>query len=165
MSTFDPDLFLQQTVDEPLATEFTLVPTGEYMAAIDDFDKDAIEQIDFEYKKGPRAGQPGTMTKLTLPFVIDDAKVKAELAREKVVISKQVILDLDDNGQLAHGKNKNIELGRIRDALGQNDDDTWSIAKLRGAGPLIIRVSHIEFERKDGTKGKRAEVDRVARIK
>ena len=164
-SVFDADSFLQQTVDEPFTTEFVMVPPGEYLAAIDDFDRDALQQVDFEYKKGPKAGQPGTMTKLTIPFIINDDKVKQELERDKVVVSKQVILDLDDNGQLASGKNKNIELGRLRDALGQNDDDTWSIAKLRGAGPLMVRVTHIEYDRRDGTKGKRAEIDRIARVR
>jgi hypothetical protein len=165
MSEFDPDLFLQQTVDKPLETEFTLVPTGEYLAAIDDFDKDAMEQIDFTYKKGDRAGQPGTMYKLTLPFVINDDKVKQELDRDKVTISKQLILDLDDNGKLSEGKNKNVELGRIRDAVGQNDGSPWSIAQLRGAGPLMVRVTHVEFERRDGSRGKRAEIDRVAKVR
>src|SRR5215510_1343217 len=149
MADFNADDFLSQTVDKPLETEFTLVPPGEYQASIDDFDKDALEQIDFEYKRGPKAGQPGTMTKLTLPFVIDDANLKAELERDKVMISRQLILDLDEHGKLAEGKNKNVELGRIRDAVGQNDGSPWSIAQLRGAGPVMIRVTHVEFERKD----------------
>lgn len=162
---FDPDRFLQQNVDGPLETEFTLVPAGEYLAAIDDFDKDAIEEIKFDYKKGPRAGQPGVMYKLTLPFIVNDDAVKAELDRDKVIVNRQLILDLDENGKLAEGKNKNIELGRIRDAVGQNDGSPWTIANLRGAGPLMIRVTHVEFERKDGSRGKRAEIDRVARVR
>jgi hypothetical protein len=165
MSDFDANAFMQQHVDGPLATEFTLVPPGEYLASIDDFEPDAVEQIDFEYKRGPRAGQPGTMTKLTLPFVINDEKLKAEMERDKVVITKQMILDIEDNGSLAKGKNKNVDLGRIRDALGQNEDDTWSILKLRGAGPVMVRVVHVDFERRDGSKGKRAEIDRVVKIR
>jgi hypothetical protein len=160
---FDPDTFLQQSVDGPLATDFTLVPIGEYMASIDDFDRDAIETIEFEYKKGARAGQPGKMYKFNCPIVINDDKVKAELGREKVVVTKQIILDIDeDTGKLATGVNRNVDLGRIRDAVGQND--SAPIASLRGAGPFIARVTHVDFTRKDGSKGKRAEVDRVARI-
>jgi hypothetical protein len=165
MSDFDPETFLQQTVDHPLETEFVLIPPGEYVATIDDFDKDAVEQINFTYKSGARAGQPGIMTKLTLPFVIDDDGVKKQLGREKVVVTRQFILDLDDNGHLADGKNKNVELGRLRDAVGQNDGSPWTIANLRGVGPLMVRVIHREFERSDGSSGKRAEIDRVARIR
>lgn len=164
MPTFDPSLFMQQTVDAPMETEYTLVPEGEYKAMIDDFNEDAVEQFEFEYKRGPKAGQNGSMMKLTLPFVIDDDKVKAELARDKVTVTKQLILDLDTNGGLDRGKNRNIDLGRIRDAVGQNAGGPWNISNLRGAGPLVVKVVHREFDYKDGRKGKRAEVDRVARI-
>jgi hypothetical protein len=164
MSDFDPETFMQQTVDAPLETEFTLIPTGEYIATIDDFTSDAFEKIDFEYKKGSRAGQPGTMTKFNCPFVIQDDAVKAELARDKVTMYKQLILDVADDGGLDFGKNKNIDLGRIRAAVGQNDPGPWSIANLRGAGPVMVKVVHVDFERKDKSKGKRAEIERVVRI-
>lgn len=164
MPMFDPDTFMQQVVDHPLETEFVLVPQGEYTATIDDFTSEAFEQIHFDYKKGARAGTPGTMTKFTCPFVIQDEAVKSELGRDKVVINRQIILDLDDKGDLDWGKNKNIDLGRIRAAVGQNDPGPWSISRLRGAGPVMIKVTHIDYERKDKTKGKRAEVERVVRI-
>lgn len=164
MPMFDPDTFMQQTIDAPLETEYVMVPPGEYVATIDDFSSDAFEQISFDYKKGPRAGTPGVMTKLTLPFVIQDETVKTEMQRDKVVVTKQLILDLDDSGGLDFGKNKNVELGRIRSAVGQNDGQPWSIAKLRGAGPVMVKIVHTAFDRRDGTKGKRTEVDRVVRI-
>jgi hypothetical protein len=162
--SFDPDTFMQQTVDAPLATEYVLAPQGEYLASIDDFESDAIEQIHFDYKKGPRAGTPGTMTKLTLPFIINDDTVKASLGRDKVVVSKQLILDIDEKGDLDYATGRNVELGRIRDAVGQNGNGPWSISQLRGAGPVMVKVVHIEFERRDGTKGKRAEIERVVRV-
>jgi hypothetical protein len=164
MTDFDPDTFMSQQVDLPLATEFTLVPIGEYLSAIDDFDKDALEAIDFTYKRGQLAGTPGKMFKLTLPFVINDEKVKQELGRDKVTVTKQLILDIDEKGRLAEGVNRNVELGRIRDAVGQNGDGPWSISQLRGAGPVMVKVGHVEFERRDGTKGKRAEIEKVVRI-
>jgi hypothetical protein len=163
--SFDPEQFMRQVVDAPLETEFTMVPQGEYLAAIDDFDRDAIEPIDFTYKRGPNAGSPGRMFKLTLPFIINDEAVKRELGRDKVVVTKQIILDVDDKDGLAVGTNKNIELGRIRDAVGQNKNGApWSILDLRGAGPVMVKVAHIEFDRKDGSKGKRAEIERVVRV-
>lgn len=162
--TFDPEAFMRQHVDAPLETEFTSVPQGEYLASIDDFDSSAIESIDFTYKRGPNAGSPGKMLKLTLPFVIDDAAVKQALGRDKVVVTKQVILDTDDNGSLAIGTNRNVELGRIREAVGQNGNGPWSIMNLRGAGPVMVKIAHVEFDRRDGSKGKRTEVERVVRV-
>lgn len=160
---FDPNTFLQQNVDGPLATEFTMVAQGEYLASIDDFDADAVEVIDFTYKRGPNSGQPGKMYKLNLPFIINDENVKKSLGRDKVVVTKQLILDLDEKGKLAVGTNKNIELGRIRDAVGQNGDG-FNLYSLRGAGPVMVRVAHVTFPRTDGTKGQRAEVERVVRV-
>ena len=164
MALFNPEEFMQQTVDKPLETEFKLCPAGEYEAAIDDFTAEAIESIDFEYKRGPKAGQPGQMVKFSCPFVINNEGVKAELNREKVVVTKQVILDMDENGQLDWGTNKNIELGRIRQAVGQNVEGPWSIGKLRGAGPVMVKVTHRDYTTKDGRKGTQADIDRVVPI-
>lgn len=161
---FDANTFMSNTMDKPLETEYTMVPIGEYQATIDDFDSTAFEVIEFEYKSGEKKGTPGKMTKVTLPFVIQDDRVKNELQRDKVIVAKQLILDLADDGMtLATGPNKNIELGRIRAAAGQ-DKGPWSIANLRGAGPLMVKVAHVEYSRKDGSKGKRAEIERVTRI-
>lgn len=164
MAMFDPETFLNQTIDQPLETEFLTVPDGEYTATIDDFTSEAIEQIHFEYKNGPRAGTPGTMTKFSIPFVIQDDAVKAELGRDKIVVYKQVILDVGDDGGLDWGKNKNIDLGRIRAAVGQNDPGPWSPGNLRGAGPVMVKVGRVPFKRKDGSKGERVEIERVVRI-
>lgn len=165
-STFDPDLFMQTTVDKPMATEYLLCPPGEYQAVIDDFDKTAFGQIDFEYKRGPRAGQPGQMTKFDVPFVINDDTVKAAMGgRDKVVVSSQLILDIAADGNLDFGPDKNVRLGRIREAVGQNTEGPWSPSQLRGAGPVMVKIEHIEYTRKDGTKGKRAEVTRVVPIR
>jgi hypothetical protein len=161
---FDPETFMSQIIDQPLETEFLMVPQGEYTATIDDFTSEAFEQIHFEYKKGPRAGTPGVMTKFTLPFVIQDDAVKTELGRDKLVVYKQLILDVGDDGGLDWGKNKNIDLGRIRAAVGQNDPGPWSIGNLRGAGPVMVKVVHVPFERKDKSRGERVEIERVVRI-
>ena len=161
---FDANEFMQSQMDKPLETEYTLVPIGEYAATIDDFTQEAIEKVDFTYKSGERAGTPGTMIKFTIPFSIQDDRVKRELQRDKVIIAKQLILDFEDDGKtLSTGPNKNIELGRIRAAVGQ-EKGPWSPAMLRGAGPLMVKTTHVEYQRKDGSKGKRAEIERVTRI-
>ena len=84
MVNFDAETFMQQTVDAPLETEYLLCPEGEYQAIIGDFTFEALEQIDFIYKKGQRAGMPGSMTKFNIPFSIQDDKVKLELGRDTV---------------------------------------------------------------------------------
>lgn len=164
MPMFDPETFMNQVIDQPLETEFQSVDPGEYVATIDDFTSEAFEQIHFEYKKGARAGTPGVMTKLTLPFVIQDDAVKQTLGLDKVVVNKQIILDVQDNGDLDWGTNKNLDLGRIRAAVGQNDPGPWSISNLRGAGPVMVKITRVAFERKDKSRGERTEIERVVRM-
>ena len=163
--TFDPDAFLNQTVDQPLAIERTLVPEGEYQFMVDDFDSSAFEVIEFEYRKGPKAGQPGSMTKYNIPCICMSEDVKKSLDMDKVVVYYQGLLDFNDDGTLAWGKNKNVDLGRLRHALKQNNEgQVWKPSMLRGAGPFMGKVTHRPFQRKDGTKTVIAEISRLAPI-
>lgn len=165
MTTFDPDTFMNQTIDQPLADEYVLCPEGEYPAMIDDFDTKVFRTNEFTYKKGPNAGLPGEMTTLNLPWVIQDPKAQAALNRDRVVVPQPIILDFDENGMLDWGVNKNVNLGRVRSAVGQNQPGPWSISKLRAQGPCMVRVIHREITRKDNSKMKVAEVDRVVPIR
>lgn len=164
MGTFDPDEFMSATIDQPLEVERTLCPEGEYKARIDDFTRDAFETFEFEYKRGPNAGQQGSMTKFSCPIVIDDDKVKADMGVDKVLVFYQCTLDFDDKGQLAWGKNRNIDLGKLRNAAGQNQPGPWSPSMLRGAGPFMVKVAHRTGKRKDGSPFKVAEIARLAPI-
>lgn len=162
-STFDAAAFMQSTVDSPMATEYEICPEGMYPAMIADFDEKAVERVDgFVYKKGPNAGQPGSMVKLNLPFSIQDETVKAQMERQTVYADWQIILDVNELGQLDFGKGKNVKLGQVRAAVGQNNPGPWNMFNLRGAGPLMVQVAHEEYERKDKSKGKAARVVRVA---
>lgn len=162
--TFDPDTFMQQTVDQPLDTEYFKCPEGEYPAMIGEITSQNFETFDFTYRNGPQAGQPGSMTKLNIPFVINDDKLKAATGRDQIIVNKQIILDLKD-GALDFGKNRNVELGRVRQAVGQNNPGPWTFANLSGAGPVMVRVEHRTFKRKDGTQGENAEVTGVVALR
>lgn len=163
--SFDPDKFMQTTVDQPFETERTLCPAGEYKMVVDDFTSEAFEAIEFEYKKGERAGTKGVMHKFNCPFVILDDKVAADLDQEKVIVYKTINLDLDDDGNLVWGKNKNIALGQLRNAVGQNGPGPWAPSQLRGSKTFIGKVEHRTGKRKDGTPFTRAEVTTVAPIR
>lgn len=162
----DPELFMNATVDAPLPTERTLCPPGEYEMYIDDFTKDAFETFEFEYKRGPKAGTPGSMTKFNCPIIVADESVKKTLDMDRVIVFRSMTLEFeDDDITLKKGKNVNIELGQLRHAVGQNHDGPWALSQLRGAGPFKGRVEHREGKRKDGSQFKVAEVTRVAPIR
>lgn len=163
--SFDPNLFMQQTIEQPLETERTLVPPAEYQMMVDDFESSAIEEISFEYKKGAQAGQPGTMHVFNCPCVIQSDTLKAELGVEKVIVYKRINLDIGPDGNLEWGKNKNIDLGQLRAAVNQNGSGPWSIGMLRGAGPFMGRVDKKTGKRKDGSDFESREVGRVAPLR
>ena len=162
---FDPDTFMNQTVDQPLSVERTLVPEGEYKGRIGDFTSDAFTTFNFTYKRGPAAGQEGSMHKFNCPIVIDDDKVRAALQMENVMIYQSCTLDFDDQGGLLFGPNKNIDLGKLRHATGQNNPGPWKISDLRGAGPFMVKVQHRTGKRNDGSEFKIAEPVRFAPIR
>jgi hypothetical protein len=165
MPDFNPDDFMSQTVDQPLDIERTMVPEGEYKARIDDFTSDAFETFKFEYKRGPNAGQEGQMHKFNCPLVIDDAALQAKMQMDKIRVYHTCTLDFDDQGQLMFGPNRNIDLGKLRNAVGQNNPGPWSIGMLRGAGPFMVKVQHRRGKRKDGTDFTIAEPIRFAPIR
>jgi hypothetical protein len=165
--SFDAAAFMGTTMDRQLETEVKLVPTGEYEAMIGNFDESAFQAYEFEYKKGDRAGQPGEMVNFSIPFVIQDTRAAEAVGRLDGIcqVYKRVVLDFDANGQLDTGVNRNVELGQVRDAVGQNNPGPWNVGELRGAGPCRIKVEHRTGKRKDGSPFKTAEVTRVVAIR
>lgn len=160
--TFDAASFMQATIDQPMETEYQLCPEGTFQAMIGDFDEKAVERIEFTYKQGPKAGQPGSMVKFNLPFSIQDPAVLAQMGRETVQVEYQLILDTNELGQLDWGKDRNVKLGQVRAAVNQNNAGPWNVFQLRGAGPCLVKVTHEEYKRRDGSEGKAARVNRVA---
>lgn len=164
-TTFDAGAFMQSTIDQPMETEYQLAPETTCQAMIDDFDETAIERIEFTYgEKSKKAGQRGSMVKFNCPFSIQDAAILAQMGREKVNVEWQLILDVNELGQLDWGKDRNVKLGQLREAVNQNQPGPWTISNLKGAGPLMIKIVHETFKRKDGSEGKAARVSRVARL-
>lgn len=156
---FDPSSFLNQTVDRPMDTVVQQVPEGEYRAMIDDFDENAFDS--FEGKKEKTQGR--TFVTFKPGFVIQDEAVAAELGREKVVVYHQgIFLDFAPDGSLDFSKGKNVDLGRLRDAAGQNVPGPWTFNNLKGAGPVMVKVVH-QPDRHDPEK-KYARVTKVTKI-
>lgn len=137
-TTFDADAFMNTAVDAPMATAMSGVPEGEYVAMVGDFDSSAFKSISYTDKK---SGQQVNRQVLEIPFVIDDANLKAQLGREQVTHRESYWLDFDANGKLDTGPDKNVNLGKLRDALGQNvAGQSWAPAMLRNMGPLKIVI-------------------------
>lgn len=135
-SSFNADVFMNTTIDEPMATSLASVPDGEYVAMTGDFDSSAFKTIKYKDKDGNDV----TRQVLEVPFLIDDAALKAQLGREQVSHRETYWLDFTADGRLDTGPNKNVGLGRLRDVLGQNGNGPWSPSMLRNMGPLRIKI-------------------------
>lgn len=161
MSNFDPDAFMQQTIDGPLETEYKLVPAGEYQNVfIDDFDSKSLQLME---GTSVSTGKDYSFLKFSLPFKIsNDPRVLAEIGRDTTTAYKEMNLDRDENGSIATGPNKNVELGRVYDAAGLNVGQR-NLASLRGTGPFVITIVHESGKRKDGSEWKQARVGKVTR--
>lgn len=163
MSTFDPEAFLNDTVDAPLSTTITPVPVGEYVGTIEIKDmKNLVSRIKYE-----KDGAERELYILNVPWVLQGEnaeRVKAQLERERLVVEQRIILDIDEmTGKLDTGKEKNVGLGRLREALGQNGPGAWSFSQLQGQGPCVLSVKH-EMDKKD-PEIKYARVTKVAPLR
>lgn len=162
---FNPDEFMQQTVDAPMETKYQLAPEGTFEAQIGEFNSTAFQKIDFEYKKGPKVGEQGSMTKFECPFVTQDPKVLAAMeGRESVTLFMQMIIDRTPEGAIDYGKDKNVRLGKLRAAVNQNAAGAWNFPMLMNSGKLLIKVKHEEYE-SGGEKKKAARVVDVAPLR
>ncbi len=141
--SFDPDTFMSQTVDAPQGdTTIKQVPPGEYLAMIDSID--SAKHFGHGTVNKPESKNHGNTWAVFRPsFILQDAAVQAEMEREKVTVGhKGMFLDLDGNGNIDFGKGKNVDLNRLREAVGQNKAGPWGFANLSGAGPVMVKVTH-----------------------
>lgn len=135
MSTFNPDTFLNTEVKGPMETKFTPVPENDdgYVASIESISarnpKDDVFILDVNWN-------------------IHDDDLKAKMGRDKILVRQSVFLDYED-GRLQFGENKNVQLGRLREAVGQNTGKPWSPHMLIGAGPARIKTKNRHVEETD----------------
>ena len=151
---FDPEVFMNQTIDSPMSIDWELPPEGYFQAMVDDFD--TSEKF---FRRG--SSDKGPWVIFNCPFSILDPAVLAKLGRDKVVVRGGWFLEFD-GAALSTDKSKNVMIGRLRNALGQNSG-TWSLPMLKGAGPVMVQVKH-RADKNDPEK-KYAEVVNVAPVR
>lgn len=164
MARFNAEQFLQADYTEALDTERTLFPQGECVAQkIESFkivppkpftDKDGNEQD----------GSP--QLEITLLIRDDHAeRIRTELQYapdRPIKFIHRFFLEINGDGWLDFGPNKNLKLGQIRAALGQNTPgEPWNFGMLQGAGPIAFVVKHEKWE-KDGKEGTSERVEKWA---
>lgn len=151
---FDPNAFMTAAAD-PMPTQMEVLREAEFPFILDTDGKMLIPKN----IKGVSDKGPYDFWQLELVALCQDEGEKQRLGRNKISVRMRVNLDLDPNsGRLEVGPNKNVALGKLRDALGQNGPG-WTPQRLLGAGPFIGKVKHTQ------SKGNTyADIERVTKI-
>lgn len=126
--TFDPDQFMNETYEEANDTKYVPVPEGEYPAIIE---KVELKQV--EGKDGK------SFYPLEVTWNIQDQGVQDLLGQEVVRIRQSLYIDFNAAGTaMDFGKGKNIQLGKLREALGLNTaGQRFSLKSLEGQSAKV----------------------------
>ena len=156
MATFNAEALLNQQTTEANSTELLNVPEGDYTAVSDPVGADSFKE--FDIKNGPNAGKKGLQ--LIVQWTInDDSGALREFLGRAPKIRQQIFLDRRDDGSMEMGKGRNVGLGQLREALGQNSTGApWSFGML-GGQVAKVKVKHRQLD--DGRT--MAEVAAVAK--
>ena len=127
MSAFDPNTFMNTEVTESNATTYTPVPEGEFTASIKSVT--------------PRVLTDGRAV-FDLQWIVDDEQARNETGMAEPMARQTLWLDITESGGLDFGKGKNVGLGRVREALDQNQSGKpWAPGMMVG-GVAKIKVIH-----------------------
>ena len=130
---FNEEAFMNTQTEGAMETEIIPVPEGEYQA--------------LAKKVGVRSGtsEKGEWAVLDITWGVDDASVTEATGMDEPTVRQSVFLDLTPDGGLDLGKGKNVQLGRLREALGQNGPDAWSPSMIEG-NVAMVSVAHRMYE-------------------
>lgn len=128
MTDFNADDLMNSSVNGAMETSFIPVPEGEYRANIS---KVAIRQAKDSIL-------------LDVTWEIDDDAVRSATGIDNPQVRQSLFLDINESGSLDLGKGKNVGLGRLREAVGQNGPGAWAPGQLMGC-PAMVRVSHRSY--------------------
>jgi hypothetical protein len=153
-SVFNPETFLGTTTEQAGDTTYTPPPAKEY-------ERMQVVKVDgrqITSKKAATFGQTYTMIDVTWELIDDEARKVTGM--EHPTARQSLFVDVLASGALDFSKNKNVQLGRLRDAVGQNrSGKKWAPSHLMGQFARGI----IKHETNEETGEVRGVVTRVAK--
>lgn len=136
MSIFDPALFLDASIDQPMERRDPL-PVGDYTAVIGAPTTRAWTGKTDPSKSGVAADVP-----LTIDIPADMAE---RLGYSTLNVRDSIMLDLTSGGTIDYSKGKNNQLRTYREALDMNKPgDSFSLRRMEGR-VVLVKISHEEW--------------------
>lgn len=155
---FDVKALVNQPVDGANSTQIKQCPEGEYIARIADLD--GGKGIDSWFRSIKSKKNPSEeYLILGIPWLILDDAVRTEMKRDKVIVTQDMFITLNDAGALVMSEGENVDLGRVRAALDLNTPG-FTFGSLVGAGPAKVKVIHDTYD----PENPRAKVTKVAKL-
>src|SRR6516164_7321878 len=137
---FDPQALLNSSFEGGFSTVRVPIPEGEFQAVIAEEPKATVWNF--------KTGDPGGL-KLQLQWELLDEALATKMERRKVVLRDEILLDMTETGLLDKGKGKNVQLGRLLEALGLNKPgQAWTFPQMVGR-PVVIAIKH-DVQQRDG---------------
>lgn len=136
MSAFDPQAFLDTQVTEVNDTRVVPCPVGEWPAT--------AENVDIKSGVSQKTGEP--WTRLNVKWKIEGCDANRLADRDPIYVTQGVMLDLSANGGLDMGKGKNVQLGRLREALDLNQAGRPFSFRMIVGRTGKVAVTHREYE-------------------
>ena len=147
MTSFDKETFMNTEVVGAMETVYTPVPEGEWPGYVKDLDMREVNDSPV----------------IDLTWVIIDDRVKEQLGIDEPTVRQTLFLDVDSNGSLSFGPNKNVQLGRVREVAGLNDPAApFNFRMLQGIGPFTLKIGH-RADKNDPSKVY-ADVQRISAV-
>ena len=134
MSTFDPQLYMDQSWDQSNDTKLTPIPDGEYPCIIE---PGTVEFKTWQSRDGTKNG-----IKLAMRLNVDSPEVRQTLGRDKVTVRYEVMIDTLESGAIDMGKGKNVGLGRLRQAVGLNEPGRPFSPRMLEGRMLRAKIGH-----------------------
>ena len=132
LSMFDPETFMQTQFEGQMSTKLILIPAQDWPGLI----------TKVLPKKSLIDGEDRAI--LDVQWCIEDPKCTEVTKQAKNFVNQAHFLDImfvDNQPVLDFGEGKNISLGALREALGQNTNKKWSPMMLMGQAGTI-RIGH-----------------------
>lgn len=153
---FNEQDFLNGTIDGALDTKRIPIPQGEYTALI----KDVKPRVNVQGKKDPTKSYNFLDYSLSV-VLTPEAQAIMETVEVEAKRNHSIIIELDETGtRLASGKGKNVDLGRFREAIGQNEDGKPWNPRMPVGKMVKVLITHRTLE--DGSSAD--QIDKVSAI-